>query len=131
MPKGDNPNSRKNLEKGIATRFRKGDTKGKREAAMASNKKQAENRRVQDYARVVLNTMIKRKTGDEVPLGQAGCEKMGIKWVETGDPKYGLGLAQLAGEVKQKVEQVVITPEVDFDKLAQLRKALMEEKDDE
>jgi hypothetical protein len=29
--------------------------------------------------------------------------------------------------VKQKVEQLVITPEVDFDKLVELRKALRED----
>ena len=41
MPKGSNPNSRANLAKGKATQFRKGDTKGKKEAAAASNAAQA------------------------------------------------------------------------------------------
>ena len=54
----------------------------------------------------------------------AGCEKAAAQWVVTGDPKYGKALAELAGQFTQKVEQVVITPEVDFDKLADLRKAL-------
>lgn len=126
MPKGDNPNSRKNLEKGKATRFVKGDTRAKL-GHIASNKAQAEKRSLQEYARIVLNTMIKRKDGEEVPLAQAGCEKMGVKWLETGDPKYGMGIAQMAGEVKQKVEQLVITPEVDFEKLVELRKALRED----
>ena len=129
MPKGDNPNSRKNLEKGIATRFVKGDTRAKL-GHIASNKAQAEKRSLQEYARIVLNTMIKRKDGEEIPLGKAGCEKMGVKWLETGDPKYGLAIAQIAGEIKQKVEQLIITPEVDFDKLANLRKVLKEEDDE-
>lgn len=126
MPSGRNPNSLKNLEKGKATRFVKGDPRAKL-GHIASNKKQAEKRSLQEYARIVLNTMIKRKDGEEVPLAQAGCEKMGVKWLETGDPKYGMGIAQMAGEVKQKVEQLVITPEVDFEKLVELRKALRED----
>lgn len=126
MPSGRNPNSLKNLEKGKATRFVKGDPRAKL-GHIYSNKKQAEKRSLQEYARIVLNTMIKRKDGEEVPLAQAGCEKMGVKWLETGDPKYGMGIAQMAGEVKQKVEQLVITPEVDFDKLSALRKALKED----
>lgn len=123
MPKGDNPNSRKNLEKGIATRFVKGDPRAK-EGYKYSHKVQAEKRSIQERARIVLNTLITRKNGDKVDMFSAGCEKAAAKWVVTGDPKYGKALAELAGEVVNKVEQVVITPEVDFDKLDALRKAL-------
>ena len=123
MPKGDNPNSRKNLEKGKATRFVKGDTRAKI-GHIASNKAQAEKRSIQERARIVLNTLITRKNGDKIDMFSAGCEKAAAQWVLTGDPKYGKAIAELAGEVVQKVEQVVITPEVDFDKLKELRKAL-------
>lgn len=128
MPKGDNPNSKKSLlEHGKATRFRKGDTQGKVEAAKASNKKQAEMRSIQERARIVLNTLISRKNGEKIDMFSAGCEKAAAQWVVTGDPKYGKALAELSGQFTQKVEQVVITPEVDFDKLAKLRKALKED----
>jgi len=126
MPKGDNPNSRKNLEKGKATRFVKGDTRAKI-GHIASNKKQAEMRSIQERARIVLNTLINRKNGEKIDMFSAGCEKAAAQWVVTGDPKYGKALAELAGQFTQKVEQVVITPEVDFDKLAELRKALRDE----
>ena len=127
MPKGDNPNSRKNLEKGKATRFVKGDTRAKI-GHIASNKKQAEMRSIQERARIVLNTLISRKNGEKIDMFSAGCEKAAAQWVVTGDPKYGKALAELAGQFTQKVEQLVITPEVDYDKLKDLRKAL---KDDE
>lgn len=130
MPKGDNPNSHiagtKNLIP-VNKRPKETQKKIRQMGAAASNKKQAEKKSLQEYAKIVLNTMIKRKDGEEVPLAQAGCEKMGVKWLETGDPKYGMGIAQMAGEVKQKVEQLIITPEVDFDKLSALRKALKED----
>lgn len=129
MPRGDNPNSIKSvLEHGKKTRFNgKTAVEAGKKGAKVSNRVQAEKKSLQEYARLVLNTMIKRKDGEEVPLAQAGCEKMGVKWLETGDPKYGMGIAQMAGEVKQKVEQLVITPEVDFEKLVALRKALKED----
>lgn len=129
MPRGRNPNSIKSvLEHGKNTRFNgKTAVEAGKKGAKVSNRVQAEKKSLQEYARIVLNTMIKRKDGEEVPLAQAGCEKMGVKWLETGDPKYGMGIAQMAGEVKQKVEQLVITPEVDFEKLVELRKALRED----
>lgn len=128
MPKGDNPNSRKNLEKGKATRFN-GQTavEAGRKGAPKSNAKQAEMRSIQERARIVLNTLISRKNGEKIDMFTAGCEKAAAQWVVTGDPKYGKALAELSGQFTQKVEQVVITPEVDFDKLAKLRKALKED----
>ena len=122
MPSGRNPNSLKNLEKGRATRFVKGDPRTKI-GHIKSNKIQAEKRSIQERARIVLNTLITRKNGDKVDMFSAGCEKAAAQWVVTGDPKYGKALAELAGEVVQKVEQMVVTPEVDFDKLVELRKA--------
>ena len=129
MPKGDNPNSRKNLEKGKGYFARSKDIASKcgKEGAPKSHAKQAEMRSIQERARIVLNTLINRRNGEKIDMFSAGCEKAAAQWVVTGDPKYGKALAELAGQFTQKVEQVVITPEVDFDKLAQLRKALKED----
>ena len=126
MPKGDNPNSRKNLEKGKGYFARSKDIASKcgKEGAPKSHAKQAEIRSIQERARIVLNTLISRKNGEKIDMFSAGCEKAAAQWVVTGDPKYGKALAELAGQFTQKVEQVVITPEVDFEKLEALRKAL-------
>lgn len=126
MPKGDNPNSRKNLAKGVKFTAETASENGKKGAAK-SNPIQAKNRSIQERARIVLNTLISRKNGEKIDMFSAGCEKAAAQWVVTGDPKYGKALAELAGQFTQKVEQVVITPEVDFDKLAALRKALRDE----
>jgi hypothetical protein len=128
MPKGDNPNSRKNLDKSKGKRFtvETASENGKKGAAK-SNEVQARNRSIQERARIVLNTLINRKNGEKIDMFSAGCEKAAAQWVVTGDPKYGKALAELAGQFTQKVEQVVITPEVDFDKLADLRNALRDD----
>lgn len=125
MPKGDNPNSRKNLDKSKGKRFtvETASEYGKKGAAK-SNEVQARNRSIQERARIVLNTLITRKNGEKIDMFSAGCEKAAAQWVVTGDPKYGKVLAELSGEFVQKVEQLSITPEVDFEKLSDLRKAL-------
>ena len=126
MPSGRNPNSLKNLEKGKATRFVKGDPRAKL-GNPASNAAQARKRSIEERARIVLDTLINRKDGQKIDIFSAGCEQAAAQWVKTGDPRYGKALAELAGQLTQKVEQVVITPEVDFDKLAELRKVLRDE----
>lgn len=125
MPKGDNPNSRKNLDKSKGKRFtvETASENGKKGAAK-SNEVQARKRSIQERARIVLNTLITRKNGEKIDMFSAGCEKAAAQWVVTGDPKYGKVLAELSGEFVQKVEQLSITPEVDFEKLSDLRKAL-------
>ena len=129
MPIGDNPNSRKGDKNLIP--LNKRSKEKQREICSKGGKKsqevQAQNRSIQERARIVLNTLISRKNGDKIDMFTAGCEKAAAQWVVTGDPKYGKALAELSGQFTQKVEQVVITPEVDFDKLAKLRKALKED----
>lgn len=71
MPRGSNPNSRKNLDKGIPTRFRKGDTKGKREAAMASNKAQREARTFAEALKTLLLTELSDNKGNKVTTREA------------------------------------------------------------
>lgn len=119
MPKGDNPNSRKNLEKGIATRFVKGDTRAKL-GHIASNKKQAEMRSLQERVRIVLNTLISRKNGEKIDMFSAGLEKAAAQWVLTGDPKYGKMLAELSGEFAEKLDVTqTVTMKDDWRKIAE------------
>ena len=53
MPKGDNPNSRKNLEKGKEYRFKPGDTQGRKEASLKGNAVQRRNRSVNQAIRMM------------------------------------------------------------------------------
>jgi len=127
MPKGDNPNSRANLAKGIATRFRKGDTKGKKEAAEASNKAQAEAKTFAEELRLLLQESLKDGNGNEAKTQKVISIAM-IKKAAKGDVRaYEVIRDTIGQKPTEKVEQVVITPEVDFDKLAELRKALRDE----
>lgn len=127
MPKGDNPNSRANLEKGIATRFRKGDTKGKREAAMASNKAQAKAKTFAEELRILLEAEITNGKGEKVTTRKAISTAL-VKKAIQGDKGAYEQIRDTVGEKPtDRVEQVVITPEVDFEKLAALRKALRDD----
>ena len=127
MPKGDNPNSRKNLEKGKATRFRKGDTQGKREAAMASNRAQAKAKTLSEELKSLLEVEITNSTGDKVKTSTATSTAM-IKEALKGNVRaYEIIRDTIGQKPTEKVEQLVITPEVDFDKLANLRKALKDD----
>ena len=127
MPKGDNPNSRANLDKGIATRFRKGDTQGKREAAMASNAAQRKAKTFAEELRILLEAEITNSRGEKVTTRKAISTAL-VKKAIQGDKGAYEQIRDTVGErPTEKVEQVLITPEVDFDKLAQLRKALKDD----
>lgn len=106
MPKGDNPNSRKNLAKGVKFTEETASENGKKGAAK-SNPIQAKNRSIQERARIVLNTLISRKNGEKIDMFSAGLEKAAAQWVLTGDPKYGKILAELSGEFVQKMDHKV------------------------
>ena len=135
MPKGSNPNSRANLEKGKATRFRKGDTQGKREAAAASNKKQAENKKDQERLDLffdVLERKLKIKitaNGKEIQtwdgLGTALVKK-GLQ----GDLKALELILKIMGQMpSDKVESLVINaPDTDLNKIKEIRKLLQDDK---
>ncbi len=71
MPRGSHPNSRANLAKGINTRFRKGDTQGKREAAMASNKAQAAAKTFAESLRRMLEMELTNSKGEKVTTRDA------------------------------------------------------------
>lgn len=121
MPKGDNPNSRKNLEKGKATRFN-GQTAAEagRKGATKSNAKQAAMRSLQERVRIVLNTLISRKNGEKIDMFSAGLEKAAAQWVLTGDPKYGKMLAELSGEFAEKLDVTqTVTIKDDWRKIAE------------
>lgn len=103
MPKGDNPNSRKNLEKGRATRFRKGDTQGKREAAMASNAAQAKARTFAEELKLLLEVELKNSNGEKVTTRKAISTAI-IKKALSGDRAAFAEIRDTVGE--KPIEQV-------------------------
>lgn len=108
MPKGSNPNSRANLEKGIATRFRKGDTQGKREAAIASNKAQAKARTFAETLRKLLEMELTNSKGEKVSTREAITTAL-IKKALSGDRAAFAEIRDTVGErpieqVEQRVE---------------------------
>lgn len=122
MPKGDNPNSRKNLEKGKGYFARSKDIASKcgRKGAPKSNAKQAAMRSLQERVRIVLNTLISRKNGEKIDMFSAGLEKAAAQWVLTGDPKYGKMLAELSGEFAEKLDVTqTVTVKDDWRKIAE------------
>ena len=126
MPKGDNPNSRKNLEKGKATRFVKGDTRAKL-GHIYSNKKQAETRTLAEELKALLKVEISNSKGEKVKTSTATSTAM-IKEALKGNVRaYEVIRDTIGQKPTEKVEQLVITPEVDFDRLKSLRKALKDE----
>lgn len=135
MPKGSNPNSRKNLEKGKKYQFNAetASEMGKR-GAPKSNANQAETKRQKLIIREILEEAIKQpykdeETGEELPRLVIGLNKMTKRFAKMGGYSDLEAISEHLGQKPaQKVEQLVITPEVDYDKLKDLRKAL---KDDE
>lgn len=105
MPKGDNPNSRANLEKGKATRFRKGDTQGKKEAATASNKAQAAKRTLQKEMQAALDTLIKNNQGQQVTVRNAIVLAQVAKALK-GDSKAFANCGEYSGEKPADKQQV-------------------------
>lgn len=106
MPKGSNPNSRANLEKGKATRFRKGDTQGKREAAMASNAAQARAKTFAETLRKLLEMELTNSKGEKVTTREAITTAI-IKKALTGDRGAFAEIRDTVGE--RPVEQVETT----------------------
>lgn len=126
MPKGDNPNSKKNLAKG--NRFNKdtASAMGKLGAAK-SNEVQRKAKTFAEELRILLEAEITNLKGDKVTTRKAISTAL-IKKALQGDKGAYEQIRDTVGErPTEKVEQVVITPEVDFDKLAELRKALRDD----
>lgn len=106
MPKGDNPNSRANLAKGKATQFRKGDTQGKREAAMASNAAQRRARTFAEELKALLEVELTDSRGDKVTTRKAISTAL-IKKALSGDRAAYAEIRDTVGE--KPVEQVETT----------------------
>lgn len=128
MPKGDNPNSRKNLEKGMGY-FRDKDKAREcgRKGAIVSNEVQRKAKTFAEELRILLEAEITNSRGEKVTTRKAISTAL-VKKAIQGDKGAYEQIRDTVGErPTEKVEQVVITPEVDFDKLAQLRKALRDD----
>lgn len=126
MPKGDNPNSRRNLLKGNRFNKETASAAGKKGAPI-SNKVQAEAKTFAEELRLLLQESLKDSNGNEAKTQKVISIAM-IKKAAKGDVRaYEVIRDTIGQKPTEKVEQVVITPEVDFDKLAELRKALRDE----
>lgn len=126
---GENPNSKKNLELGKEYRFKPGDKQGKSENGKLGAQKRNENLIIRKIIETAVQKAYKNEeTGaEEYPL-IAGVAKMVDRFRKTGNIADLEAISEHLGQKPaEKVEQVVITPEVDFDKLAALRKALRDD----
>lgn len=129
MPKGDNPNSRKGIKNLIPLNKRSKETQREiqRMGAAASNAKQARAKTFAEELRLLLEVEIANNKGQMVSTRKAISTAL-IKKALQGDKGAYEQIRDTVGEKPtEKVEQMVITPEVDFDKLAQLRKALRDD----
>lgn len=124
MPKGDNPNSRKNL---IPITSKTARELGRR-GAEVSNAVQKRAKTFAEELRILLEAEITNGKGEKVTTRKAISTAL-VKKAIMGDKGAYEQIRDTVGEKPtEKVEQVVITPEVDFDKLAALRKALRDDR---
>jgi hypothetical protein len=137
MPKGSNPNSRANLAKGKATRFRKGDTQGKREAAIASNKAQAQKRSMREWAEYIGNLKANPEIVEKIkehfvltPEEEANITNNGLsilklqEQVQKGNLNaFNLWL-DLTGQKAAQKHEVITHQEIDISKVKNLKKLL-------
>lgn len=123
MPKGDNPNSRANL---IPITSKTARELGRRGAAV-SNAVQKRAKTFAEELRILLEAEITNGKGEKVTTRKAISTAL-IKKAIQGDKGAYEQIRDTVGEKPtEKVEQLVITPEVDFEKLTQLRKALRDD----
>jgi ribosomal protein L11 len=129
MPKGDNPNSRKGIKNLIPLNKRSKETQRaiQRMGAAASNAKQARAKTFAEELRILLEAEITNGKGEKVTTRKAISTAL-VKKAIQGDKGAYEQIRDTVGEKPtDRVEQVVITPEVDFEKLAALRKALRDD----
>lgn len=129
--RGENPNSLANLKDHHFTKEQD------RELAARNGKKgglslQASNRKkiiIREIMEQAVQAVIRNDdTGLAENAVEAGIAKMVARFAKTGSVRDLEAIVeQLGQKPAEKVEQVVITPEVDFDKLADLRKALRDD----
>lgn len=125
MPKGDNPNSRANLAKHAFT-AKTAREMGKR-GAEKSNEVQRKAKTFAEELRILLEAEITNGKGEKVTTRKAISTAL-VKKAIQGDKGAYEQIRDTVGEKPtDRVEQVVITPEVDFEKLAALRKALRDD----
>lgn len=123
MPKGDNPNSRKNL---IPITSKTARELGRR-GAEVSNAVQKRAKTFAEELRILLEAEITNGKGEKVTTRKAISTAL-VKKAIQGDKGAYEQIRDTVGEKPtDRVEQVVITPEVDFEKLAALRKALRDD----
>lgn len=123
MPKGDNPNSRANL---IPITSKTARELGRR-GAEVSNAVQKRAKTFAEELRILLEAEITNGKGEKVTTRKAISTAL-IKKAIQGDKGAYEQIRDTVGEKPtEKVEQLVITPEVDFEKLTQLRKALRDD----
>lgn len=124
MPKGSSPNSRANL---IPITSKTARELGRR-GAEKSNEVQRKAKTFAEELRLLLEVEIANNKGQMVTTRKAISTAL-VKKALQGDKGAYEQIRDTVGEKPtEKVEQMVITPEVDFDKLAQLRKALRDER---
>lgn len=127
MPKGDNPNSRANL---IPITKKTARELGRR-GAEVSNAVQKRAKTFAEELRVLLEAEITNGKGEKVTTRKAISTAL-IKKAIQGDKGAYEQIRDTIGErPTERVEQLIITPEVDFDKLKELRKSLKDEDDED
>lgn len=130
MPKGDNPNSRKGMKNLIPLNKRSKETQREiqRMGAQASNAAQKRAKTFAEGLRILLQKTITDPDGNTMTVDEAINLAM-LKQAMKGNVKAFESVRDTVGQKPvDKVEQVVITPEVDFDKLEALRKDLRNER---
>ena len=106
MPKGDNPNSRKNLEKGEAYRFKPGDTQGKKEASLKGNAVQRRNRSINETIRMIASMPVHSRELDS-PEGIMALDEVGSYNLTVGET-IGANLALKAMKGDPKAAAIVL-----------------------
>ena len=126
--RGKHPNSRKGVKNLIP--FNQLSEEKRREICSNGGKKRGANEKqnliIKNILEKAVAALVKDDaTGEELTALEAGTAKLVARYAKKGDCKDLEAIAKHLGqEPAQKVEQLVITPEVDFEKLEMLRKAL-------
>lgn len=127
MPKGEHPNSRANLIKGKKDFTTETARIYGRKGAEVSNAVQKRAKTFAEELRILLEAEITNGKGEKVTTRKAISTAL-VKKAIMGDKGAYEQIRDTVGEKPtDRVEQVVITPEVDFEKLAALRKALRDD----
>ena len=119
MPKGDNPNSRANLLKGVEHQFKQGEKKPKEEVEQREATK-ARKRSFKEEFEAELAAMVKDKNGNMTTTKNA-ISKMAVQKAMKGDLRALELIRDTIGE--KPVENITIA-NVDADIIAEIEKAV-------